>query len=133
MTASTGRQLGHSGRALEEWPEYQRPEGAKRKVLMIEGIRPQSLRCRENERRKEHQCLPCDRAEEVDQLGYWSIQLPKQEDNRKPDQGCSDDWSKIPRNCVLVRHIRLPKYAFPSSTGSSNEGRRNRQHCDLFL
>jgi len=38
MTASTGRQLGHFGRALEEWPEYQRPEGAKREVLMIEGI-----------------------------------------------------------------------------------------------
>ena len=89
---------------------------------MIEGIRAQSLRCRENERRKEHQCLPCDRAEEVDHLGHWSIQLPKQENNRKPDQGCSDDWVKIPRSCVLVCHIRLPKYAFHSSTGSSNEG-----------
>jgi len=122
MTASTGRQLGHLGRGLKQRPEYQRPEGAKREVLMIEGIRLQSLRCRENERGEEHQCLPCDRAKEVDQVGHWSIELPKQENNRKPDQGRSDDWFKIPRSCVLVRHIRLPKYAFLSSTGSSNEG-----------
>src|SRR5882724_9093066 len=100
---------------------------------MIKGIRPQSLRCRENERRKEHQCLSCDRPEEVDELGHWSIELAKQENNGKPDQGCSDDWFKIPRSCVLVRHIRLRStLAFPS-TGSSNEGRRNRQYCDLFL
>jgi hypothetical protein len=131
-TPPIGRQLRHFGRCLEERPEYQRPEGAKREVLMIKGIRPQSLRCRQNERRQEHQRLPCDRAEEVDQLSHWSVQLSKQNNNRKPDQDCSDDWFKI-RSCVLVRHIRLPKYAFLSSTGSSNEGRRNRQDYDLFL
>jgi hypothetical protein len=103
-------QLRHFGRGLKQRPEYQGPEGAEREVLMIESIRPQSLRCRENERRKEHQCLPCDRAEEVDELGHWSIELAKQENNCEPDQGCSDDWFNIPSSCVLVRHDPPPQY-----------------------
>jgi len=76
---------------LEERPEYQRPEGAKRDVLMIEGFRAQSLRCRQKERGQEHQDLPCDCAQKVDQLGRWSVQLSGQENNRKPDKDCSDD------------------------------------------